>query len=140
MSAHELMRELNAAGAVLTVRGRYLDVDAPTEVLSEAMLARLKHHKPELLRLLAMRTEPCRQAHEPGQHGVPVDHKGLPVGSCQACDGLSFWRGTRDDPWRCIACLEAESVSVPGGRAGEWCSLPPSSRLRVLTNPTRFSR
>jgi hypothetical protein len=100
------------------------------------MLARLKHHKPELLRLLAMRAEPCGQGPEPGRHGVPVDHEGLPVGPCRACDGLSFWRATRGDPWRCLACLDAEGASVLGGRAGEWCSLPPSSRLRVLTNAT----
>jgi TubC N-terminal docking domain len=136
MSAYELMRELDAAGAVLTACGQYLDVDAPAEVLSEAMLTRLKHHKPELLRLLAMHMEPARQGPEPGRHGVPVDQEGLPVGPCRACDGLSFWRATRDDPWRCIAGLDAEGATVPSGRAGEWCSLPPSRRLRVLTHRT----
>jgi hypothetical protein len=72
----------------------------------------------------------------PEQLGVPFDGEGLPYGPCGVCGGLSFWRPVASDAWRCIFCAERRGDYEPVGKSGEWCSLPPSSRLRVLTNAT----
>jgi hypothetical protein len=96
MSAHELLRELDAAGAALTVCGQYLDVDAPAGVLSEAIIAQLRQSKPEILCLLRMRA--C----------IPVDHEGLPFApALPAAGGASGGRRRA-----------ANGIASPASRAG----------------------
>lgn len=76
---------------------------------------------------------------EPIAWAVPLDGEGLPSGPCGVCGGLSFWRAMRGDPWHCLACAERRSDYAPDGKVGEWCSLPPPYRLRVLSH-TRGGR
>jgi hypothetical protein len=66
--------------------------------------------------------------------GVPLDGEGLPCGPCGVCGGLSFWRPTASDVWRCIVCAERRGDHPLDGKMGEWCSLPPPYRLRVLSH------
>jgi hypothetical protein len=73
---------------------------------------------------------------EPMAWAVPVEGEGLPCGPCRVCGGLSFWRRIASDAWRCIVCAERRSEYGTDGKTGEWCSLPPSCRMRVLTNAT----
>jgi TubC N-terminal docking domain len=53
LSALALMRDLQAAGAVLEVRGDRLHVDAPVGLITLQIRESLARHKPELLAMLA---------------------------------------------------------------------------------------
>jgi hypothetical protein len=74
---------------------------------------------------------------EPLAWAVLVDGEGLPCNPCGICGGLSFWRRIASDAWRCIVCAERRNEYATELKLGQWCSLPPSCRVRVLTNAIR---
>lgn len=65
MSVRDLLDEVARHGGRLTPRGDKLHIDAP-EPLPDALMDRLRQHKPELLRLLA-KEEPGKVLHSYGK-------------------------------------------------------------------------
>jgi hypothetical protein len=53
MTAAELLAECHAKKIILQAHDGHLDIDAPGDALTPALLARLQAHKPELLAMLA---------------------------------------------------------------------------------------
>ena len=58
MSTAAVLERMTALGVVLTADGDALEVDAPTDVLTDADWAALAAHKPRLLALLARSAQP----------------------------------------------------------------------------------
>ena len=63
MTAAALLDELQARGAVLTVNGDRIQVEAPRAAITPELRAALVEHKPDILRLLR----------SPPQRAVPTD-------------------------------------------------------------------
>jgi len=59
MNAQALLHDLAARGVILSSNGDQLDIDAPSDVLTDELLATLREHKAELLALL--RSEPTER-------------------------------------------------------------------------------
>src|SRR5687768_13769983 len=52
MSATVLLDVLKSRGIAIRAAGEYLDLDGPSEAMTDELLANLRTHKPELLALL----------------------------------------------------------------------------------------
>jgi hypothetical protein len=63
---------------------------------------------------------------------VPTDAEGLPLAPC-ACGSRTFCRAGREEPWRCAQCARRAGLPPLAVRSSEWCVLPPSCRLWVLS-------
>ena len=63
---------------------------------------------------------------------VPNAADSLPRAPC-ACGSRTFFRTGHERPWCCAECARRAGLLPLDGRCGEWCSLPPSCRLRVLS-------
>ncbi len=91
-------------GVVLTVNGGRLDVKAPRGVLTPALIAKLKAHKPELLRALRR----------------PASVHGVPLAELRTLAG-DDWRWLNEEPAR----LEAFAHVVTTRRMRERGEVPP---------------
>jgi hypothetical protein len=90
LSALALMRDLQAAGAVLEVRGDRLHVDAPIGLITPELRDSIARHKPELLAMLA--ADPAEY-----ENWAPLD---MPVAWTDRADVITVVEDLADEGMR----------------------------------------
>lgn len=142
MTAETLIDTLHEAGIRLAVNGDRLHVEAPPGRYNADLRARLIEHKPDVLKLVAMRNRLLGIART---IGVPADIvNGLPASELRACiDQLPLWAGQFDEQGQplqarvlvfYLRALTGMEPAVDGSPAALRCGPRPPLRCDVPTH------
>ena len=120
MSAAALIRELNATGIRLQVRGKRLHVEAPAGTLNEALVKRLADHKAELIELTGKQAIRARLLKLADRLGIDGTH----VHRIPSAD-LTLWTAIPDGSLRAFLLALDDTATLQAGKvpAGETAAI-----------------
>lgn len=107
--AFALLAECQQRQVHLTIDGERLNVDAPSAVLTDELLGRLKIHKPALAAMLRQGLQPTLNE---TVDTLPANGQDFfdncdelidPPDACPNCKTLELWQNLPGD-WRCLKC------------------------------------